>query len=189
MIDPFTGTGLTSSIITIVQVGYKISKRTAEFSRLLGDLPPDLQSCKDLVDILVRCAKRLQGEKPLVVGVNAIYGPPTELQADLEVLFTQCYESATTLFELLGGFEGAKPLSRAVKLARREGRIAQIRNRLDQNVLAILFILEEDQRKSDTETRYHFKTPPAFLLLVSLSSPPVPVIFCISANGRQRPGH
>ena len=67
MIDPFTGTGLTSSIITIVQVGYKISKRTAEFSRLLGDLPPDLQSCKDLVDILVRCAKRLQGEKPLVV--------------------------------------------------------------------------------------------------------------------------
>ena len=189
MIDPITGTGLASSIITIVQVGYKISKRTAEFSRLLGDLPPDLQSCKDLVDILVRCAKRLQGEKPQVVGVDTIFGPPTELQADLEVLFTQCYETATTLLELLGGFEGARSLSRAVKLARREGRIAQIRNRLDQNVLAILFILEEDQRKSDTETRYHFKTPPAFLLLESLSSPPVPVMLCISANDRQRHSH
>ena len=105
MIDPITGTGLASSIITIVQVGYKISKRTAELSRLLGDLPPDLQSCKDLVDILVRCAKRLQGERPQVIGVDAIYGPPTELQADLEFLFTQCYETATTLFELLGGFE------------------------------------------------------------------------------------
>ena len=169
MIDPITGTGLASSIITIVQVGYKISKRTAEFSRLLGDLPPDLQSCKDLVDILVRCAKRLQGERPQVVGVDAIYGPPTELQADLEVLFTQCNEAATTLFELLGGLEGARPLSKGVKLARREGRIAQIRNRLDQNILAILFILEEDQRKSDIETRYCFNFPPVFLLLLSLS--------------------
>ena len=169
MIDPITGTGLASSIITIVQVGYKISKRTAELSHLLGDLPPDLQSCKDLVDILVRCAKRLHGEKPQVVGVDAIYGPPTELQADLGVLFIQCYETATSLFELLGGFEGARPLSKAVKLARREGRIAQIRNRLDQNILAILFILEEDQRKSDIETRYYFNFPPVFLLLLSLS--------------------
>ena len=168
MIDPITGTGLASSIITILQVGYNISKRTAEFSRLLGDLPPDLQSCKDLVDILVRCAKRLQGERPHV-GVDAVYGPPTELQADLQVLFTQCYETATSLFELLGGFEGAQPLSRAIKLARREGRIAQIRNRLDQNVLAILFILGEDQRKSDTEIMYHLKFCPAFVLLLSLS--------------------
>ena len=164
MIDPITGTGLTSSIITIVQVGYKISKRTAEFSRLLGDLPPDLQSCKDLVDILVRCARRLQGERPQFVGLDAIYGPPTELRADLEVLFTQCYETATTLFELLDAFEGARPLSRAIKLARSEGRITQIRNRLDQNISAILLILEEDQRKSDTETRYHFIFPPALLL-------------------------
>ena len=189
MIDPITGTGLASSIITIVQVGYQISRRTAELSRLLGDLPPDLQSCKDLVDILVRCAKRLQGEKPQVVGVDAIYGPPTELQADLEVLFTQCYETATELFKLLGGFEGARPLSRAVKLARGEGTIARIRSRLDQNVLAILFILEEDRRKSDTEIRYHFTTLPAFLRLVSLWSPPVPVILCIIANDKQRHSH
>ena len=59
MVDPITGIGLTSSILTVIEVGYKISKRTAEFSHLLGDLPPDLQSCKDLVDIIVRCAKRL----------------------------------------------------------------------------------------------------------------------------------
>ena len=169
MIDPITATALASSIITIIQVGYKISKRTAEFSRLLGDLPPDLQSCKDLVDILVRCAKRLQGESPQVVGVDAIYGPPTELQADLGVLFTQCNETATTLLEILGDFKGARSFFRAVKLARREGRIAQIRNRLDQNVLAILFVLEEDHRKFDTETRYYLEFPPAFLLLVSLS--------------------
>lgn len=189
MIDPITGTGLASSIITIVQVGYKISQRTAEFSRLLGDLPPDLQSCKDLVDILVRCAKRLQGEKPQAVGVDAMYGPPTELQTDLEVLFTQCYETATMLLQLIGGFEGARPLTRAIKLARREGRIAHIRNRLDQNVLAILFVLEEDQRNSDTEIRYHFEILPAFLLSVAFLSPAVPVILGIGANHRQRHSH
>ena len=62
MVDPITGIGLASSIITIVEVGYKITRRTVEFPRLVGDLPPDLQSCKDLVDIVVRTGKRLQKE-------------------------------------------------------------------------------------------------------------------------------
>ena len=144
MIDPITGIGLASSIVTIVEVGYKITKRTAEFSRLLGDLPPDLQSCKDLVDILVRSGKRLSGETLPGLGEKAVQGPPTELQADLEILFDQCNETATSLFDLLGSLKGPGSLSWAIRLARKEGRIAQIRNRLDQHVLAILFVLGED---------------------------------------------
>ena len=154
MIDPITGIGLASSIITIVEVGYKITRRTVEFSRLLGDLPPDLQSCQDLVDIIVRTGKRLQRKSTQGVGEEAVRGPPTELQADLKVLFDQCNETAISLFELLGSLEGPGALSRAIKLARKEGKIAQIRNRLDQHVLAILFVLGEEQNQSDTETRY-----------------------------------
>lgn len=156
MVDPITGIGLASSIITIVEVGYKISKRTVKFSSLVGDLPPDLQSCKHLVDIIVRSGKRLQGKFPQDIGEDAIYGPPTELQADLETLFDQCYETARSLFELLDSLDGPGALSKAIKLARKEGKIAQIWNRLDQHVLVILFVLGEDQRQYDTETRYEY---------------------------------
>ena len=154
MVDPITGIGLASSILTIVEVGYKISRRTVEFSRLLGDLPPDLQSSKDLVDIIVRTCKRLQRKLPSATGDEIVQGPPTELQADLEILFDQCNETVTSLLELLGNLGGSAALSRAIKLARKEGKIAQIRNRLDQHILAILFILGENQNQSDTETRY-----------------------------------
>lgn len=156
MVDPITGIGLASSIITIVEVGYKITKRTAEFSRLLGDLPPDLQSCKDLVDVIVRTGKRLRRKTLLAIGDEVIQGPPTELQADLGIIFDECNETATSLFALLGSLEGPGPLKRAIRLARKEGRIAQIRNRLDQHVLAILFVLGEDQIMSDTEIRYFY---------------------------------
>lgn len=154
MVDPITGVGLASSIITIVGVGYKITKRTAEYSRLLGDLPPDLQSCKDLVDVIVRTGKRLRGKMDLVIGDEVVQGPPTELQANLEVLFDQCIETATFLFTMLGNLEGPGALLKAIRLARKEGSIARIRNRLDQHVLAILFVLGENQITSDTEIRY-----------------------------------
>ncbi len=153
MVDLITGMGLASSIVTIAEVGYKISKRTVEFSRLLGDLPPDLQSCKELVDIVVRTGERLQRKISRGNGEGAVLGPPTELQADLEILFAQCNTTATTLLDLLDTFEGPGALSKAVKLARKEGRIAQIRNRLDHLVLALLFVLAENQNESDVETR------------------------------------
>ena len=155
MVDPISGIGLASSIITIVEVGYKISKRTIEFSRLLGDLPPDLQSCKDLVDIIVRSSQRLQRTLPSAIGDEPVFGPPTELQIDLERLFGQCHETATSFHSLLASLETSGALSKAIKLARKEGTISQIRNRLDQHVLAILFVLGGNQSKSDTETRYH----------------------------------
>ena len=155
MVDPITGIGLASSIITIVEVGYKITKRTVEYSRLAGDLPPDLQSCKDLVDIIVRTGKRLQGSLPSRIGNEAVLGPPTEAQADLEVLFDHCYETATSFLDLLGNIQGQGALSKAINLARKEGKIARIWNKLDQHVMAILVVLAEDRHRSDTETGYY----------------------------------
>ena len=154
MVDPITGIGLASSIITIVEVGYKITKRTIEFSRLAGDLPPDLQSCKDLVDIIVRTGKRLQQTLPSGIGNETVLGPPTEVQANLELLFDKCYETATSFLDLLGNVQGHGALTKAIILARKEGKIARIRKGLDQHVMAILVVLAEDQRSSDTEIRY-----------------------------------
>ena len=91
---------------------------------------------------------------PQGFGEEFAQGPQTELQTDLQVLFDQCTETATSLLELLRNLEGSGAMSRAIKLARVEGKIIQIRNTLDQHVLAILFVLGEDQNKSDTETRY-----------------------------------
>lgn len=140
MVDSITGISLASSILTIVEVGYEIMRRTVEFSRLLGDLPPDLQSSKDLVDVIVRTCERLQRKLPLGVGEEAVQGPPTELQADLEILFDQSNETVTSLSELLGSLEGLAAFSKAIKLARKEGKIAQIRNRLDQHIKMMLLI-------------------------------------------------
>ena len=154
MVDPITGIGLASSIITIVEVGYKITKRTIEYSRLAGDLPPDLQSCKDLVDIIVRTGKRLQQRLSSGNGNQAVLGPPTEVQSDLELLFDKCYETATSFLDLLGNVQGHGALSKVIRLARKEGKIARIWKKLDQHVMAILVVLAEDQRSSDTEIRY-----------------------------------
>ena len=93
MIDP-AGIGLASSIITFVKTGYDISKRTIEFSKLLGELPPDLQECSNLMEILVRAAKRLQAQ---LEAEGPRIGLITAMHVDLESLFDQCNQTASHL--------------------------------------------------------------------------------------------
>ena len=164
MVDPLTGIGLASSILTLAEAGYKISKRTIEFSRLLGELPPDLQECSNLMDVLVRTAKRLQAQlEAEVAGI----GPIAALHADLESLFDQCNQTASVLLSFLDRLQNSNSLSKAIQMTRKEGEILKTRNKLDQYILALLFILEEHQQTFNEDLRYfhlfspHIKTHPA----------------------------
>ena len=151
MVDPITGFGLASSIITLVKTGYDISKRTIEFSRLLGELPPDLQECSNLMDILVRAAKRLQAQ---LEAEDAGIGPMTALHADLESLFTQCNQTASALLGFLDRLKYSNALSKAIQMTRKESEILKTRNKLDQYILALLFIFEEHQQEFNEDLRY-----------------------------------
>ena len=151
MVDPIIGIGLASSILTLAEAGYKISKRTIEFSRLLGELPLDLQECSNLVDVLVRTGKRLEAQ--LEVEGPGI-GPVTAMHADLESLFNQCNQTASVLLSFLDRLKKFNSLSKAIQLTRKEGEVFKIRNKLDQYILAILFILEEHQQMFDEDLRY-----------------------------------
>ena len=154
MVDPITGIGLASSILTLAEAGYKISKRTIEFSRLLGELPPDLQECSNLMDVLVRTGKRLQAQ---LEAEGPGIGPITAMHADLESLFNQCNQTASVLLSFLDRLQKFSSLSKAIQLTRKEGEILKIRNKLDQHILAILFILEEHQQMFNEDLRYlHF---------------------------------
>ena len=157
MVDPITGIGLASSILTLAEAGYKISKRTIEFSRLLGELPPDLQECSNLMDVLVRTGKRLQAQ---LEAEGPGIGPITAMHADLESLFNQCNQTASVLLSFLDRLQKFSSLSKAIQLTRKEGEILKIRNKLDQHILAILFILEEHQQIFNEDLRYlHFLSP------------------------------
>ena len=151
MVDPVTGIGLASSIVTLAEIGYKISKRTIEFSKLLGELPPDLQECSNLMDILVRAAKRLQAQ---LEAEDAGIGPRTALHADLDSLFTQCNQTASALLSFLDRLKGSSSLSKAIQITRKESEILKTRNKLDQYILALLFIFEEHQQEFNEDLRY-----------------------------------
>ena len=164
MVDPITGIGLASSILTLAEAGYKISKRTIEFSRLLGEMPPDIQECSNLMDVLIRTAKRLQAQlEPEGAGI----GPTTALHADLESLFDQCNQTALALLSFFDRLQNSNTLSKAIQTTRKEGKILKIRNKLDQYILALLFILEEHQQAFNEDLRYvhsfspHIETDPA----------------------------
>ncbi len=151
MVDPITGIGLASSILTLTEAGYKISKRTIKFSRLLGELPPDLQECSNLMGILVRAAERLQAQ---LEAEGAGIGPITALHADLESLFDQCNQTATALLGFLNKLKNSNSLSKAIQMTRKEGEILKTRNKLDQHILALLFVFEEHQQVFNKELRY-----------------------------------
>lgn len=151
MADPITGLGLASSIITRVKTGYDISKRTIEFSRLLGELPPDLQECSNLMDVLVRAAKRLQAQ---LEAEDAGIGPMTALHADLESLFTQCNQTASALLVFLDRLKSSNALSKAIQITRKESEVLKTRNKRDQYILALLFVFEEHQQEFNEDLRY-----------------------------------
>ena len=151
MADPITGIGLASSIVTLAEAGYKISKSTIEFSRLLGELPPDLQECSDLMNVLIRTVKRLQGQ---LEAEGAGIGPVTAMHADLKPLFNQCNQTTSALLSFLDGLQNSNSLSKAIRIARKEGEILKTRNKLDQYILALLFIFEEHQQAFNGDLRY-----------------------------------
>ncbi|KAK4450972.1 hypothetical protein QBC34DRAFT_401931 [Podospora aff. communis PSN243] len=84
--DPVSGLGLGSAIVTLVGLAVKIGKRTAELKTLAVDLPPDLQSAKDLVDLMASSCERLKQRMSVHESSSGIQ---TLFSRDLEAALTQ----------------------------------------------------------------------------------------------------
>jgi hypothetical protein len=137
MLDPVTGVGLASSIVTFIELAAKVGKRTWDFSQALGDLPPDLQSCKNIIDIVSRTAERLGNQ--LRIDRSR---PSTASEADLELLFKTLTSAADEFGHVLSDLLGARSFVKALKTVFREGKIKKIRDQLDRDIISLLFVLQ-----------------------------------------------
>lgn len=139
MLDPITAAGLASSIITFLTLAAQVTKHAHEFSTLAGELPADLQSCKDIVEVIERSSKRIHAQLSTTATDGPLFGPRTALEVDLETLFHQCTLTTESLIKLFGEINGSiSSFSKALKVVRKQGRIQQIRNDLQQQTLVIL---------------------------------------------------
>ena len=141
MVDPISSAGLASSIITFLDLAYKIGKRTREYSELLGKLPPDLQSCRDCIDVLIRSSERLKGRLG-ITDDSEIYGPESLFESELKLIFQTLAATARKFITLLNELKAAKPFSKAVKVIRNQSRIKELREELDRCILSLLFVLQ-----------------------------------------------
>jgi hypothetical protein len=137
MLDPVTGVGLASSIVTFIELAAKVGKRTWDFSQALGDLPPDLQSCKNIIDIVSRTAERLGNQLR-----SDRSRPFTASEADLELLFKTLTSAADEFGHVLSDLLGARSFVKALKTVFREGKIKKIRDQLDRDIISLLFVLQ-----------------------------------------------
>ena len=150
MADPLTGVGLAASLVTLLEVSYKIAKCTKELSERHGKLPPDLLACNDLISITRRTCERLK----LRSERDQAGGPATAFQADLTDLIDQYNETQNEFSHIIQSLQASNTFLKAIKLIRREEGILRIRNALDRHTLAILFVLEEDNSAARVESRY-----------------------------------
>ena len=144
MLDPVTGSGLASSIITFLTLAAQVAKSAHEFSTLAGELPADLQSCRDIIEVIERSSRRIQTHLTPTSPDGPVFGPRTAYETDLEILFDQCALSTKSLIRLFDEIHGSgSSFSKALRSVRKRGQVQQIRDDLQQRMLSILFVLNE----------------------------------------------
>jgi hypothetical protein len=139
MVDPITGIGLASSILTFIELAAKVAKQSWDYSRQFGDLPPDFQLCKDMIAIVARAARRLE--------TRLREDPPrplTEAEDDLVHLFKTLTGAVDEFDGVISDLIGERPFVKAVKTVSRERKIRKIRDQLDRDIVALLFVLQSD---------------------------------------------
>jgi hypothetical protein len=151
MLDPVTALGLTSSIIAIIELAYKVGKRTKELSELAGRLPPDLIAIKDLIDLVSKTCERLKRQ---IRDVEPGIGPRTEYGETLDSAFKRCADVSSVFLRILDQLNGSTPFSMALKATRKQGELQKLRNLLEENILSIIFLLSESSAVQSNEIKY-----------------------------------
>jgi hypothetical protein len=137
---PVTASGLASSIIAFLSLAVAVGQRAQQFAKAVGELPPDLRSCKDVIEVLARSSERLRDR----LSGPTPFGDSTGYATDLEILFTQSKAITDSLISLFDEINGSSSsISKALRAVRKEGRVEKIRNDLQQQTLSILYVLEE----------------------------------------------
>jgi len=154
MVDLLTGLGAAAIVLSICDIGYKVVRKMIDLSQALRDLPSDLQSCKHLIEIILRTTQRFQQRLSPENGGTTVPSVATASVEDPQELLEHCANIANDLLDLLNGLQSSKKLIKAIKIIEKESKLLQTRNELNQIVTAILLILEGDHTSKSEEIRY-----------------------------------
>ncbi|KAL1599464.1 hypothetical protein SLS60_007267 [Paraconiothyrium brasiliense] len=154
MLDPISASSLAGSIVTFCDFTYKVGKRVYELSQLQGELPADIQKCKEIAEILERATQRFSTQLPSSSAGQPAVGPSTLLEADLLQLFNQCTDITKSFLDLLEEFANAKSLSKVLKVVRKEGKLPRIHDDLDRHLLEIMYLLNGQTSTQTKEIKY-----------------------------------
>jgi hypothetical protein len=153
MVDAFTAAGLASSIISFLDLTYKVGKRVRELKQTTEELPSDLVSAYDLIQIIARTGERLKLQ--LAVGLPSgigSYGPQTEQETALETVFGRITDLTTDFLAIVDELnESSNVLSKALRSMRRESSVDNIREEMDRCILLISQLLAENLGASGVE--------------------------------------
>jgi len=139
--EPATVLGVGSSIVTFLQLAYKVGKRTVEVKRLAGDLPNDLQSIKALIDLIASGCERLQSH---LEDRHSKDKNEESFTKDLKCALGEASAVAQKLVSMLEELIGSNSFSTAIKSIRKESRIKALRDELESINLRIVYLLSED---------------------------------------------
>jgi hypothetical protein len=154
MLDPISASSLAGSIVTFCDFTYKVGKRVYELSQLQGELPPDIQKCKEIAEILERATKHFSTQLPSSSAGQPTVGPITLFEADLLQLFNQCTNITKSFLDLLEELADAKSLSKALKVVRKEGKLNRIHDDLDRRLIEIMYLLNGQTSTQTKEVMY-----------------------------------
>jgi hypothetical protein len=146
---------IVNSTLAFLTLAEAVSVRTRQFAKAEGGLPADLQSCKDMIEVLVRSCERISGHFAGPAAKGRESGHWADQRSDLESLLKQCEEITRSFLKILDDIDCSTfPFTKAWITVRREGQFERIRNDLHDRTMVMLTILAETSKVSTTEIQY-----------------------------------
>ena len=151
--DPVTTIGLASAVITLVDVGTKISKRIKQLSDA-GDLPDVFRDIRTRLPLIISIVSAHQGKGDLL----------PEAEEAFEKIVRQCFDQVSQLDASLEKVTITKADSRFKRIVKasvslvEEGRVQRIAAALADNIQLLTFLNVTPAEKGKLEERPRAQT-------------------------------
>lgn len=154
--------GVASAAITFLEFSTRLCRVVRQIRKACGELPPEIQTCHQLIVLFGRMLARLQRFSQLKSGSH---GPPTELDSDLDFVVAECRKSGEELLALLDKIKPKvrcygksntwiRDMQTTLRVARKEGKLRKLEQDLRGFKNDLCFILNERVLIAANATRY-----------------------------------
>ena len=163
--DPATAIGLASAIVTLVDVGIRVTKRIQELA-IDGDIPEAFLDIKTRLDCIVNTVERMRK------GINDL---SLKEQKACEEVVIRCFNQVSQLHEFLQrvtvtkGESRLRRACRAVVSLREEQRVRKIAEALRDNIQLLTFVNTTPIGKARPKTERTVSEPlPSYISVTGL---------------------